>query len=121
MPALDDYIHALEAGDADAVVAALAPDVVLVSDGGGKATAALRPIVGADKVARFSLGIAAKAADVADLRIEVVELNGGPGVVAWAGTEAFLALSLVLAGDRVEQVLAVRNPDKLAGLRLPVS
>jgi RNA polymerase sigma-70 factor (ECF subfamily) len=115
------FLAACAGGDVDALLATLAPDVVLVSDGGGKVTAALRPITGAEKVARFSLGIAAQAVDLPGLRVEVVELNGSPGIVAWVGAEPLLAMSLVLAGNRIAQVFAVRNPDKLAGLRLPVS
>ena len=110
------FLAACAGGDVEALLAALAPEVVLISDGGGRAKAALRPISGADKVARFLLGIAAQGAALPGLSIEVVELNGAPGIAVWTDAGAFLALSLVLGGDRVEQVLLVRNPDKLAGL-----
>ena len=89
---------------------------MLISDGGGKAKAALRPILGADKVARFSAAITAQGGAIPDLRVEITEVNGFPGIVAWEGTEPFLAVSLVVVGGVVEQVFVVRNPDKLAGL-----
>ncbi|SEK28480.1 RNA polymerase sigma-70 factor, ECF subfamily [Blastococcus sp. DSM 46786] len=111
------FFAACAGGDVGELLAVLAPDVVLVSDGGGKVTAALRPITGADKVARFALGVAAQGLELADVRIEVAEVNGGPGIVAWAGGDPLLAMSLVVADGRIEQVLLVRNPDKLAGLR----
>ncbi|WP_040338496.1 RNA polymerase sigma-70 factor [Candidatus Blastococcus massiliensis] len=111
------FVAACAGGDLDALLACLAPGAVLVSDGGGKARAALRPIVGADKVARFAVGVAAQGLALPDVRIEVAEVNGSPGVAVWVGGEPFLALSLVIAGGAVEQVLMVRNPDKLSGLR----
>ncbi|RBY93456.1 RNA polymerase subunit sigma-24 [Blastococcus sp. TF02-8] len=110
------FVAACAGGDLEALLAALSPDVVLVSDGGGKAKAALRPITGADKVARFALGVAAQGMALPGLRIEVAEVNGDPGIVAWTDGEPMLAMSLVVVGGRVEQILLVRNPDKLAGI-----
>jgi RNA polymerase sigma-70 factor (ECF subfamily) len=95
---------------------ALAPDVVLISDGGGKATAARRPITGADKVARFLLGVVAQGLEIPGLRTEVVDVNGSPAVVAWIGNDPFVSVSPVVVDGRIEQVLVVVNPDKLAGL-----
>jgi RNA polymerase sigma-70 factor (ECF subfamily) len=110
------FLAACAGGDLDALVSALAPDAVLISDGGGKAKAALRPITGADKVARFALGVAAQGLALPDLRIEVVEINGSAAVAVWSGDRPEMTMSLVVADGRVEQVLVVRNPDKLVGL-----
>ncbi|RBY91675.1 RNA polymerase subunit sigma-24 [Blastococcus sp. TBT05-19] len=110
------FFAACAGGDVDALLAVLSPDVVLVSDGGGKVTAALRPITGADKVARFAVGVAAQGMELAGLRIEVAEVNGGPGIVAWTDGDPLLAMSLVVVDGRIEQVLLVRNPEKLAGI-----
>jgi RNA polymerase sigma-70 factor (ECF subfamily) len=110
------FFAAVAGGDIAALLAALAPDVVLISDGGGKATAARRPITGADKVARFLVGIAEKGADIPDLRLEVAEVNGLAAIVGWVGAEPFGSVSLAVAGGRIEQVLVMVNPDKLAGL-----
>ncbi|MFW3169954.1 RNA polymerase sigma factor SigJ [Geodermatophilus sp. CPCC 206100] len=114
------FLAACAGGDVEALLAALAPDVVLVTDGGGRAKAALRPIVGAQKVVRFLLATASEGLATADLRIEVADVNGAPGVAAWVAGEPFLTMSLVLAGGRVTQVLVVRNPDKLRGLAAAV-
>ena len=54
------FLAAAVTGDVESLLAALAPDVVLIADGGGKVTAARRPIVGADKVARFLVAVAAR-------------------------------------------------------------
>jgi RNA polymerase sigma-70 factor (TIGR02957 family) len=113
------FFAAVAGGNMDALLAALAPDVVLISDGGGKASAARRPITGAEKVARFLVGIAEKGGDIPGLRIEVAEVNGLPAIVGWVGTEPFGSISLAVADGRIEQVLVVVNPDKLAGLVLP--
>ena len=102
-----------------ALLDVLAPDVVLISDGGGKVSAALRPITGADKVARFAIGIAGQGLALPDLRIEIAELNGGPAVLVWAEGAPVMTMSLVISDGRVSQVLVVRNPDKLARLPAP--
>ena len=91
----------------------------VVSDGGGRTKAALRPIVGADKVARWLVAIARTGASIPDLRIEVAEVNGWPAIVGWSGAEPFGSISLAVADGRIEQVLVVVNPDKLTGLVLP--
>ena len=113
------FFAAVAGGDMDSLLAALAPDVELISDGGGKASAARRPIIGADKVARFLVGIAEKGGDIPGLRIELVEVNGLPAIVGWVGAEPFGSISLAVSDGRIEQVLVVVNPDKLAGLVVP--
>jgi len=115
------FLAAAAGGDVDALVALLAPDVVLVTDGGGQAKAALRPITGTAKVARFLLATATAGMDLPELRVEVAEVNGLPGIVAWTGGRPYLAMSLTVASAQVTQVLVVRNPDKLAGLGAPPS
>jgi RNA polymerase sigma-70 factor (ECF subfamily) len=110
------FLAACAGGDVEALLAALAPDVVLVTDGGGRAKAALRPIVGVDKVARFLLATAAEGLSIPDLHIEIADVNGAPGVVAWVGGAPFMTMSLLLVDGLVEQVLVVRNPEKLTGL-----
>jgi RNA polymerase sigma-70 factor (ECF subfamily) len=113
------FLAAVGGGDLDALLAALAPDVVLISDGGGRLKAALRPITGADKVARWLVAVAEQGASIPGLRIEVAEVNGWPAIVGWTGVEPFGSISLAVADGRIEQVLVVVNPDKLAGLVLP--
>ena len=110
------FLAACAGGDVPALLAALAPDVVLISDGGGKAKAALRPISGADKVARFIAGTAAEGMAIPDVRVALADVNGAPAIVAWAGTEPLMTMSLVVADGRIQQVLIVRDPDKLGGL-----
>jgi RNA polymerase sigma-70 factor (ECF subfamily) len=113
------FLAAAVNGDVQSLLAAMAPGVVLVADGGGKVTAARRPIVGADKVARFLAAVGPQGTELPGLRVEIADINGAPAVVAWTDDGPFMALQLVLADGLVEQVLYVANPDKLAGLALP--
>jgi RNA polymerase sigma-70 factor (ECF subfamily) len=103
-------------GDVDSLLAAMSPGVVLITDGGGKAKAALRPIVGAEKVARFIAAIGPEGGAVPGLQITLAEVNGAPGLVAWDDEGPFLAAQLLLVDGLIDQVLFIRNPDKLAGI-----
>jgi RNA polymerase sigma-70 factor (ECF subfamily) len=111
------FLAACLGGDVDALLAALAPGAVLLTDGGGRAKAALRPITGADRVARFLTAVVGGGAALPGLRMGLAEVNGQPGVAAWTDAGPFVAVSLVVADGLVQQVLVVLNPDKLAGLR----
>ena len=111
------FLAACLGGDVDALVAALAPGAVLVTDGGGRAKAALRPITGADKVARFLAAVVSGGASLPGLRVGLAEVNGLPGVAAWTDEGPYVAVSLVVTGGLVQQVLVVLNPDKRSGLR----
>jgi RNA polymerase sigma-70 factor (ECF subfamily) len=108
------FLAACLNGDVAALVSSMSPGVTLVSDGGGKAKAALRPIVGADKVARFLVAVTQESAP--GLQLEFADVNGAPGLIARAGTEAFLAAQVQLVAGRIEQVLIFRNPEKLTRL-----
>jgi RNA polymerase sigma factor (sigma-70 family) len=111
----EKFLAACVGGDVEALLAVLSPGVVLLTDGGGRAKAALRPIVGADKAARFLVAVSANGLSQPGLSIRLAEVNGAPGVVVSAGDTAVLAVSLVVADGLVEQALVVLNPDKLAG------
>jgi RNA polymerase sigma-70 factor (ECF subfamily) len=87
--------------------------VVSLSDGGGTVTAALRPIVTPERVARGFLGNARKLhAD----RVWIEEINGQPAIVAMHQGEPLGVVLLEIAGDRVRRLYAVTNPDKLRAL-----
>jgi RNA polymerase sigma-70 factor (TIGR02957 family) len=110
------FLAAAVGGDLDGLLAVMAPGVVLLSDSGGRVKAARRPIVGAEKVARFLAAVGPQGTGVPGLRVEIAEVNGAPAVVAWTPAGPYMALQLVLADGLVEEVLYVANPDKLAGL-----
>jgi RNA polymerase sigma-70 factor (TIGR02957 family) len=109
------FLAAAVSGDVESLLAALSPGVVLVSDGGGRVKAARRPIVGADKVARFLAAIGPQGAELG-LQVGMAEVNGAPAIVAWNDEGPFMALQLVLVDGLVDQVMYMGNPDKLAGI-----
>ena len=107
------FLAAAGGGDVSALVGLLDPGVSLVSDGGGVVSSALRPVVGADRVARFVLGIAAKIPVGADVRPELV--NGAPGVVVRQDGRPTSVMSLTVADGRIVRIDVVRAPAKLTG------
>ena len=109
------FTETLATGDMEGLLAVLAPNVTVWSDGGGKAVAARKPVQGRDHVARFMLGLVKKAQ--VGFTPRLVEMNGQPGVIVYVAGQPFLALVLDVAGDEVVGVRFVVNPDKLQ--RLP--
>lgn len=84
---------------------------VLLSDGGSKVSAALRPILGPDKVARF---LDAVRPDDADLVIEWSTVKGGPAALVYVDEKLDVVATLRTDGGLVRELYLVRNPDKLA-------
>ena len=107
---------ALATGDFAAITALLTADARMVSDGGGKVRAALNVITGADKVARFFVGIMGKAPS--DLAFTATMLNGTPAVIGEAGGRIYGVFSIATDGERITSVFVQRNPDKLARVTL---
>ncbi|MEV1116723.1 sigma-70 family RNA polymerase sigma factor [Actinosynnema sp. NPDC049800] len=114
---LERFLRALATGDVDAVIGLLHPDVVLVGDGGGKAKTAARVIDGADKVARFILGLLRRYGDV-EGRPALV--NGDVGLVFGAQGELTPRVEAVVVRDgKVAGVYDMSNPDKLGHVPFP--
>lgn len=95
----------------------LAPEVTLWTDGGGKVRQAMRPIIGMHNVAHWLAGVARRpyeGVEIADMTAEIVDVNGGPGIVFSGAGRIIATLTLdVDAGGRVAAVHNVANPDKL--------
>ncbi|MEP7765714.1 RNA polymerase sigma factor SigJ [Sanguibacter sp. 25GB23B1] len=109
---LEAFLAAVVTGDLQALMDVLAPDAVLLSDGGGKVVAARRPIVGAEGVAAFVLSIA--RAPLPQVRVEIGTLSGGPGALVHVGERLDVTLALAVDDERrITGVYLVRNPDKL--------
>ncbi|WP_205328560.1 RNA polymerase sigma-70 factor [Glycomyces sp. YM15] len=113
--ALASMQHAIETGDLKGLMDALAPDVVVVGDGGGLKNAALRPVVGADKVTRLVFGGLAKLEGTLTAQIAVV--NGGPALVVQLDGELDGVMAARIEDGRVSGLYYVRNPEKLAHVR----
>jgi RNA polymerase sigma-70 factor (ECF subfamily) len=110
---VERFLAAVRGGDLQELLDVLAPDVVVVSDGGGLVSAALRPIVGADKVAAFLSGLARK---VPDFETRQVWLNGGLAMRIDVASVLDTVASLEVEDGRITRVYAVRNPEKLTRL-----
>lgn len=103
-------------GDIDGFVGLLAPDIVLVSDGGGKKRAALRPIHGPDKVVRWIAGVMQRQDVATSMRYELLELNGESAMVMYAGNVIDAVGFLTVEERGITALHILRNPDKLRHL-----
>ncbi|MGW1125579.1 RNA polymerase sigma-70 factor [Streptomyces sp. NPDC002526] len=110
---VERFLLALRTGELEALVEIMAPDVVLIADGGGLAPAALAPVHGVDLVAKV-------LARAAGLTATAVWLNGAPAGRIEIDGELATAVSLVVEDGRVSRVYLVRNPRKLTRLDEPV-
>lgn len=111
-----EFLAAAATGDVQAVLSMLAPEAVWTADGGGKATAARRPVVGADKVAKAVIGLMRRSKQWAGVRLETVVCNSAPAVVVYRGDHLEGIFIVEIAGGLITNLYAMRNPDKLAAL-----
>ncbi|MEU7879006.1 RNA polymerase sigma-70 factor [Microbispora bryophytorum] len=110
--ALHAFRRAVETGDLQSMLDILAPDVVLLSDGGGIRKALTQPVVGAGKVARLlAAGLDRFGTEVS---VEPVGVNGHPGLVMRIHGEIDGVVAMRIEGGLVTGVYFVRNPDKLS-------
>ncbi|MFC5187677.1 RNA polymerase sigma-70 factor [Actinomadura harenae] len=110
------FMEAAAGGDINAVMELLAPDVTCWSDGGGKVTAARRPLHGPDHVARWLVGTLAKPVS-AGITLETATVNGELGVLAVLGGRPISVVTFDLLDGRIQNLRLQANPDKLIGLR----
>jgi len=109
---VDRFLTAIRHGDLQGLLDVLAPDVVVVADGGGVVAASRRPIEGAKRVARFIIG----AARATGFEVKAVWLNGSPAGRIDIGGEVNAAVSLAVENGRITRIYSIRNPHKLARL-----
>jgi RNA polymerase sigma factor (sigma-70 family) len=106
-----DFKQAWEAKDINALVALLDPAAVMIADGGGQASTALKPIEGAEQIARYLVGIGKLAPNLTILDRTV---NSRPGLVATYDGVTVTVAAFDLNEDRITRIWAVRNPEKLS-------
>jgi RNA polymerase sigma-70 factor, ECF subfamily len=111
---VEQFLAAVETGEVKKLLAMLAEDAVMYSDGGGRARAAGRPIVGADHVSRFFVGIWPRLPE--DIEWRLASINGRPGFVMYSREEVVKVCSFDFVDGRVRNVYFVVNPDKLRHL-----
>jgi RNA polymerase sigma-70 factor (ECF subfamily) len=117
---LERFSRAAGSGDMDELLALLSHDVVMHSDGGGKAHALPLPIFGADKVARASVFGAAKLRTLNPLR-RITEINGEPGIISYVGGRPQSVFTIDVDDGRIRAIYIVTNPEKLSHLPPPPS
>jgi RNA polymerase sigma-70 factor (ECF subfamily) len=110
---LERFMTAVTTGDVQGLMDVLAPDVVLVADGGGVAQAVRRPVAGADRVSAF---LSAFPKVGAEAGIGTIWLNGARAVRIEIPKFGSTVVSLVVENDRITRIYAMRNPAKLARL-----
>ena len=118
---VENFISAAATNDPQQLSRLLAKDVVLYSDGGGRAAAALNPIYGADKVIRFGLGVMRKFSPAEGFALEFTDINGAPGYLLRTREGVHTALTMEFDGDLISAIYLVRNPDKLGRVSRPSS
>ncbi|WP_062994668.1 RNA polymerase sigma-70 factor [Nocardia mikamii] len=110
--AVEAFQHAIETGDLQNLVDMLAPDVVLLGDGGGVVQAVLRPIAGADRVARaLRTGLPRLRAEAT---VEAVQINGCPALIVRIDGRIDDVVAMRLDDGRITGLYVVRNPEKLS-------
>jgi RNA polymerase sigma-70 factor (ECF subfamily) len=114
------FFAAAGGGDLAGLLELLAPDVVMVGDGGGKAWATARPTTGAERVARLVLGLSRRGPKIG-VRLEPASVNGQPGAITYDPQDRVVnVFTLDIADGRVQTIRSILNPDKLRHLG-PVS
>jgi len=111
------FTEAASVGNVDGLVGMLADDITLWADGGGKARgAAVKPIHGSAKVARFIVGVIDRFVPE-ERTMQRAEINGQPGFIVYVGGKPLAALILDIVDDRIRSIYAIGNPDKLQSLQ----
>ncbi|UQX12148.1 sigma factor-like helix-turn-helix DNA-binding protein [Candidatus Mycobacterium methanotrophicum] len=114
-----EFMAAAASGDVETVMATLAPDVAWTADSGGKASAARRPVLGAEKVARAVVGLVGRAAQIPEVRVEMVVCNAAPAVLMYRGDLLEGVFTIEILDGKITNFYAMRNPDKLTRLTTP--
>jgi RNA polymerase sigma-70 factor (ECF subfamily) len=110
---LEKFLAACVSGDPAQLMTMLQQDVILYFDGGGKVKAALNPIYGADRVARFFAGITRKGATAGQHPV-FASINGELGALIYTGEQLSSVLTLQMdERGNIESIFLVSNPDKL--------
>ncbi|WP_283139138.1 RNA polymerase sigma factor SigJ [Rhizohabitans arisaemae] len=110
------FLAACLGGDLKSLMEVLAPDVTMVSDGGGITGAPRKPIHGYEYVARAIVILSKRRPDGS--HAQVLQVNGGPGIVVYSGRSPVLAITLHLLDGAIETVHVVSNPEKLTGVEM---
>jgi RNA polymerase sigma-70 factor (ECF subfamily) len=111
-----EFMAAAASGDVQTVMSMLAPDVAWTADSGGKASAARRPVIGAEKVARAVVGLVGRGMQLPDVRVETVICNAAPALLIYQADRLEGVFTVEIVDGKISNFYAMRNPDKLAAV-----
>ena len=111
------FLVAAATGDLDGLMAMLAPDVVFTSDSDGKVSAARRPVLGAEKVARLLIGLMSRAGS--EYRVELASYNSAPAAIVYRNERPDSVFLIEVIDGKITNFYAMRNPEKLASVTVP--
>lgn len=112
------FMRASEHGDLHEISQLLKHDAILYGDGGGKKIAVYKPLLGADRIARFFAGIARKSRSKT-WGSRIITANGMPAILALEADGLPRVTTLDIQDNRISGIYMVRNPDKLLHLHVP--
>lgn len=109
------FLTAAATGDLDGLMTVLAPNVTWTADSDGKASAARRPVSGAERVARLLMGLM-RGAEQFDARFDLAVYNNAPALVLYLGDSLEGVITIEVTGGQISHFYAMRNPEKLTGV-----
>lgn len=111
---ISNFVRAIEQGNITQVMDVLREDVVYYADGGGKVTAAIKPIYGATRVKQLLIALTTKfLTNQEEYSIMQVEVNGSPGVVIMQEEKVSAVLCFAFEENKIKSIFFIVNPDKL--------
>jgi RNA polymerase sigma-70 factor (ECF subfamily) len=115
----EQFLTAASTGDMEGLMSLLAPGATWTADHGGKVTGIRRPVVGARRVAALMAELFRVAKSMPDLRFESAVYNGAPATVIYDGDHLEGVFLFEVIDDKITNLYAMRNPDKLTGVTTP--
>lgn len=112
-----EFLASAASGDVAALMAVLAPDVTFTSDSNGKVSAARRPVLGAEKVARLIIGLMRKMGP--EYRVQIAQYNRSPAVLVYRDERPDSVLLIEVIDGTITNLYAMRNPEKLVSVTVP--
>jgi RNA polymerase sigma-70 factor, ECF subfamily len=112
-----EFFAAASSGDVQTLMSMLAPDATWIADSGGKVSAARRPVIGAEKVARVIVGLVRTG--LPDMRVQMATCNSAPALMVYSGDRLDLVLTVEIVDGKISKFYAIRNPDKLTAIAVP--
>jgi RNA polymerase sigma-70 factor (ECF subfamily) len=109
---LQEFDRAVVNGELERLMQLVASDAVLISDGGGKARATLRPVLGSEAISRFLIAVAAKFGSP-DQVFRHLPVNGLPGTIAVENDRVIRVTAFGIQHGRIQSLYIITNPDKL--------